>query len=98
MYRPEKPAPTTTASKCSGTEAGLFTRRSLEVPELGKGGFDSAYGTGGLRSSAQRDRSPAATHGRGASSSRVRSSTTPAQITCHPGSLLGSAANANSVT
>src|SRR5438046_933895 len=44
MYRPEKPAPTTTASNCSGTEAGLFTRRSLEVPELGKGGFDCAGG------------------------------------------------------
>src|SRR4029077_18853256 len=44
MYRPEKPAPTTTASNCSGTEAGLFTRRSLEVPELGKGGFDGAGG------------------------------------------------------
>src|SRR6476646_2505637 len=29
MYRPEKPAPTTTASNCSGTEAGLFTRRYL---------------------------------------------------------------------
>src|SRR5215472_16380948 len=38
MYRPEKPAPTTTASNWSGTEAGLFTRRSLVVPELGKGG------------------------------------------------------------
>src|SRR5690348_18409282 len=29
MYRPENPAPTTTASNCSGTEAGLFTRRYL---------------------------------------------------------------------
>src|SRR5690242_7361698 len=29
MYRPEKPAPTTTASNWSGTEAGLFTRRYL---------------------------------------------------------------------
>src|SRR6267378_8423139 len=46
MYRPEKPAPTTTASNCSGTEAELLTRRSLKVPELGKGGFD---GAGGLR-------------------------------------------------
>src|SRR5215475_12960401 len=38
MYRPEKPAPTTTASNWSGTEAGLSMRRSLVVPELGKGG------------------------------------------------------------
>jgi hypothetical protein len=37
--------------------------RSLVVPELGKGGFD---GAGALRSSAQPDRSPPATRGRGA--------------------------------
>src|SRR5689334_91320 len=38
MYRPEKPAPTTTASICSGTEAGLFTRRSLSsVAALAQG-------------------------------------------------------------
>src|SRR6266496_1993077 len=48
MYRPEKPAPTTTASKCPGTEAGLFTRRSLQVPELGKGGLDGACGPEGF--------------------------------------------------
>src|SRR6516165_5455390 len=93
MYRPEKPAPTTTASNWSETEAGLFTRRSLVVPELGKGVFD---GVGAMRSSAQCDRSPPATRGPGAWPSRVRSSTTPAQITCRPGQLLGSAANANS--
>src|SRR6516162_9660832 len=38
MYRPEKPAPTTTASTCSGTEDGSFTRRSLVVPERGLAG------------------------------------------------------------